>query len=83
MSDKVCITYVRSSIGCSLRQKRTIRALGFHRLNESRIFQDSKSLRGMLKQVAHLVEVKPIVDSQSGESARITVANPEEKHDEQ
>ncbi|MBM3325990.1 MAG: 50S ribosomal protein L30 [Calditrichaeota bacterium] len=59
MPEMVRITYTRSSIGCPMRQKRTIRALGFRRLHQSKILKDSKSLRGMLLQVAHLVKVTP------------------------
>jgi large subunit ribosomal protein L30 len=58
MSDYVKLTYVHSSVGNSYMQKRTIRALGFRRLHQSRIIQDSSTLRGMLRSVAHLVKVE-------------------------
>lgn len=55
------ITYVRSAIGYSLRQKGTIRALGLKRLGDVVEQQDSPVLRGMVHSVRHLVQVEEIV----------------------
>ena len=52
------ITLVRSAIGYSIRHKATVRALGFHRLNESVVHPDSPTLRGMLSKVNHLVKIE-------------------------
>ncbi len=52
------ITLVRSPIGYSERQKRTVRALGLRRLNQTVERSDSPSIRGMLDQVRHLVTVE-------------------------
>jgi large subunit ribosomal protein L30 len=52
------VTLVKSPIGYSKRHKSTVRALGFHRLHETVEHADSPALRGMLYQVAHLVEVE-------------------------
>ena len=54
---KLRITWVKSGIGYSEDQKRTLKALGFHRLNQSVIHDDSASIRGMIKKVRHLVKV--------------------------
>jgi large subunit ribosomal protein L30 len=54
----VRITQVRSAIGYSKRHKATMRALGLHRLHETVEHVDTPSLRGMIYQVAHLVEVE-------------------------
>jgi large subunit ribosomal protein L30 len=54
----VRITQVRSAIGYSKRHKATVRALGLHRLHETVEHVDTPSLRGMIYQVAHLVEVE-------------------------
>lgn len=59
---KLRITYVRSAIGYSVRHKATIKALGFHHLNETVEQVDSPSLRGMLSKVAHLVEIEEQVE---------------------
>ena len=52
------ITLVKSGIGYSKMHKRTLRALGFHRLNETVTQTDSPSLRGMLLKVNHLVNIE-------------------------
>ncbi len=52
------ITLVRSPIGYSERQKRTVRALGLRRLNQSVEQADTPVLRGMLAKVSHLVQVE-------------------------
>jgi len=55
---KLCVTWVKSSIGYAEDQKRTIRALGLHRLNQSVTHDDSVSIRGMINKVRHLVKVE-------------------------
>jgi large subunit ribosomal protein L30 len=52
------IKLVRSPIGYSLRQKRTVRALGLRRMNHTVEHVDSPTLQGMLNKVSHLVEVE-------------------------
>ena len=55
---KLRITWVKSSIGYNGVQKRTLKALGFHRLNQSVTHNDSGSIRGMINKVKHLVKVE-------------------------
>ena len=55
---KLRITWVKSSIGYTKVQKRTVRALGLHRLNQSVIHNDSATIRGMIGKVKHLVKVE-------------------------
>jgi len=57
---KLRITYVRSSIGDSVRQKGTIRALGLKRLGDVVEKNDSPVVRGMVHSVRHLVQVEEI-----------------------
>ncbi|MBN2256432.1 MAG: 50S ribosomal protein L30 [Anaerolineaceae bacterium] len=52
------ITLVKSGIGYSKRHKATLRALGFHRLNQTIQQVDSPSIRGMLAKVNHLVRIE-------------------------
>ncbi|MFC1953028.1 50S ribosomal protein L30 [Chloroflexota bacterium] len=59
---KLSITWVKSGIGYSQDQKRTLKALGFHRLNQSITHNDSSSIRGMVNKVRHLVKVEGITD---------------------
>ncbi|MEE8413543.1 MAG: 50S ribosomal protein L30 [Dehalococcoidales bacterium] len=59
---KLNITQVKSGIGYSRDQKRTLKALGFHRLIQSVTHDDSLSIRGMINKVRHLVKVEEIAD---------------------
>ena len=60
--NKLRITWVKSSIGYAGVQKRTLKALGFHRLNQSVTHNDSASIRGMINKVRHLVRVEEKTD---------------------
>lgn len=55
---KLNITWVKSGIGYAEDQKRTLKALGLHRLNQSITHDDSASIRGMINKVRHLVKVE-------------------------
>lgn len=57
---KLRVTYVRSAIGYSERHKATIRTLGFHRLHETVVLEDTPSLRGKLAKVNHLVQIEEV-----------------------
>ena len=56
------ITWVKSGIGYKEDQKRTLKALGFRRLNGSVIHDDSAAIRGMINKVRHLVKVEEKTD---------------------
>jgi large subunit ribosomal protein L30 len=55
---KLRITWVKSGIGYNEVQRRTLKALGFHRLNQSVTHDDCSSIRGMISKVSHLVKVE-------------------------
>ncbi len=57
---KLQITWVKSGIGYEESQRRTLRTLGFRRLNQSVVHDDSNSVRGMINKVRHLVKVEEI-----------------------
>ena len=52
------VTLVRSPIGYPEPQKRTVRALGLHRMNQTIEHEDSPALRGMITKVVHLVRIE-------------------------
>lgn len=52
------IKLVRSPIGYSQRQKRTVRALGLRKMNQSIEQDDNAVIRGMIARVSHLVSVE-------------------------
>ncbi len=51
------VTWVRSNIGYNKDQMKILEALGFKKLNQTRILPDNDSIRGSLFHVRHLVEV--------------------------
>jgi len=52
------ITWKKSGIGYSRDQRRTLRALGFRRLNQTIERDDTPPIRGMIMKVRHLVTVE-------------------------
>ncbi len=59
---KVKVTLRRSLIGHPETQRRTVRALGLHRINSSVELPDNPAIRGQIHKVEHLVEVEEIAD---------------------
>lgn len=59
---KLRITWKKSDIGYSKEQRMTIRALGFHSLNQTVIKDDSPVIRGMINKVKHLVQTEEIAE---------------------
>lgn len=57
---KIKITLVRSTIGCSVKQKRTIEALGLKKIRQSVEQNDTPVTKGMLNVVSHLVAVEEV-----------------------
>ncbi|MBO5029626.1 MAG: 50S ribosomal protein L30 [Muribaculaceae bacterium] len=54
---KIQIKQIKSRINCPAVQKRTLDALGLHKMNHTVVKEDTPSIRGMVKAVHHLVEV--------------------------
>ena len=55
---RLVVRWVKSAIGYGVRQKRTLKALGFTKLGQVVEHDDCPQMRGMLNAVIHLVEVK-------------------------
>ncbi len=55
---KLRITWIKSGIGYAEVQKRTLKALGLKRLNQSVTHDDTMAIRGMINKVQHLVKVE-------------------------
>jgi len=60
------VTQVRSIIDRPRDQKRTVRALGLHRMHDSVVKDDRPEIRGMIRKVAHLVRVEELADGEEG-----------------
>ena len=57
---KIRVTLVKSAIGFSKDQKRTVTALGLNKLNSSNELPDNSAVRGMIFKIKHLVRVEEI-----------------------
>ena len=55
---KIRIVWVKSGIGYARDQRRTLMALGLHRLNQSVVQEDNAALRGQINKVRHLVKIE-------------------------
>lgn len=55
--ERISITLVKSGICTPKDQKATLKGLGFRRLGQKVVREDSPSVRGMIRKVRHLVEV--------------------------
>lgn len=55
---KIRIKWIKSDIGYAGDQKRTMKALGFHRLNEVVEKEDTPVIRGMIAKVNHMLEIE-------------------------
>jgi large subunit ribosomal protein L30 len=60
MAKKLRITYRKSTIGYSKKQRATIRALGLRKLHQTVEHSDSPEIRGMINRVDHLVMVEEV-----------------------
>jgi large subunit ribosomal protein L30 len=54
----VLVTLVRSPIGYTKDQKKTVLALGLRRMHQTIEHKDTPALRGMIRKVEHLVQVE-------------------------
>ncbi len=54
----VRVTLVKSPIGYTEVQKRTVKALGLRRLHQTVEINDSPAVRGMITKVIHLLKVE-------------------------
>lgn len=60
MADKktIKVTQIGSTIGRPEVQKQTLIGLGLNKMNKVSVLEDTPSVRGMVKKVAHLVKVE-------------------------
>jgi len=60
---KLRVTWEKSEIGYVRKQRRTLRALGFHRLHQTVEHDDTPAIRGMLAKVNHLIRTETVDES--------------------
>ena len=57
---QLSIKQVRSAIGRKNDQKKTLIALGITKVGREVIHEDTPQIRGMVKKISHLLEVKEV-----------------------
>ena len=57
---KVKVTQIKSGIGRPADQKRTLEALGLRKIRQSRVYELTAPIQGMIAKVSHLVELEEI-----------------------
>ena len=55
---KLKLTQTGSPIGRKPGQRDTLRALGLDKMNRSNVVDDTPSIRGMVRKVAHMLKVE-------------------------
>ena len=54
MAKKLEITLKRSVIGRTQDQRKTVKALGLRKINQTVVHEDNPAIRGMINKVSHL-----------------------------
>jgi large subunit ribosomal protein L30 len=57
MSKQITVKLKRSVIGCTDKQKATIKGLGLRKLNHSKTLENTPAVRGMIKAMIQWLEI--------------------------
>ena len=60
MAEKLKVTLIKSPIAAVPKNRKTVAELGLHKLNATNILPDNAAVRGMLRQVSHMVKVEEL-----------------------
>lgn len=60
MTGRLRITLTKSPVGARRKQKRTVRALGLRKMDQTVELGDTPTIRGMVNRVSHLVTVEEL-----------------------
>ncbi|MEO0225335.1 MAG: 50S ribosomal protein L30 [candidate division WOR-3 bacterium] len=55
---KIRVRLIKSPIDCPKRHKATLKAMGLNRIGQVAVLPDNSQVRGMVRQVNYLIEVK-------------------------
>ena len=58
--EKLKVTQIKSTIDRPEDQKRTVRALGFTKMNQTKEVEGTPQILGMIRKVAHLLKVEQL-----------------------
>lgn len=57
MKKEISIKLIKSPIACTEKQKSTVRGLGLRKIGSTKTLENTPAVRGMIKQVIHMVEI--------------------------
>jgi large subunit ribosomal protein L30 len=57
---KIKVMQIKSKVGSSLRQKRTLEALGLGKISKCNVLEATPQILGMVEKVKHLISVENI-----------------------
>ena len=57
---KLQVTLVKSPISSKPNHIKIVKALGLHKIRDTKVFEDAPSIRGMIFKVKHLITVEEI-----------------------
>jgi len=60
VTKKLSITQIRSGVGKKFKHRRTLRALGFKKHQQTVVKNDNPAIRGMVRQVRYLINVTEV-----------------------
>ncbi len=60
MAEKLKITLIKSTIGAVPKNRKTVEALGLRKIGKTVEMPDNEAVRGMIRNVRHLVKVEEI-----------------------
>tara|TARA_Y100000588_G_C14038704_1_gene831903 strand:+ start:28 stop:210 length:183 start_codon:yes stop_codon:yes gene_type:complete len=60
MSKKIEIKQIKSAIGYKSNAKKTLIALGLKKMNKTIVKNDTPQIRGMIKSIEYLLQVKEV-----------------------
>jgi large subunit ribosomal protein L30 len=67
---KLRVTLIKSIIGLSPKQEATVHALGLRRIRQTVEHEDTPSIRGMIRQVPFMVEVRGAAEGEPSGSKK-------------
>ncbi len=57
---KIKVTQIKSKIGSTVRQKRTLEALGIRKMHQTVEHENTPVIQGMVTKVRHLVKIEEV-----------------------
>lgn len=75
------IKLIKSTVGHNWRNRRTVEALGLRKIRQTKLHEDTPTIRGMIRHVRDLLEVEVVSDAEAAAKpakAKATVVTPPE-----